>query len=72
MHFLKIIFLLYMKGGLPLPIHLMWHQPHSIPPEDFVYSFSVIFMNIFFFSRFYIITKQKELCEKIKKSKIGK
>ena len=39
--FFKNHFLLYMKGGLPRPIHSVWHQPHSIPPWRFVYSFSM-------------------------------
>ena len=70
MHFLKIIFLLYMKGGLPHPIHLIWHQPHSIPPENFVYSFSVIVMNICSFSADSTLSRNKK--SYVRKSKKAK
>ena len=58
-------FLLYMKGGLPRPIHSILHQPHSVPSANFIFSFSMSVMDIFFFSR-------SDIYEKIKKSKIGK
>ena len=61
-----------MKGGLPSPTHLILHQPPSIPPANCLFIFYVVVMNTFFFSISDIIIKQKELCEKIKNSKIGK
>ena len=60
--FFRNYILLYIKVGLSRSIHLILHQPPLFRSENCMFIFCVIaIMNIFFFSRCDIITKQKKL-----------
>ena len=65
-------FLLRIKRGLPRSIHLILHQLSSISPAKLSIHFLCHSFEYIFFSRFDTITKQKDLCEKFKNSKISK
>ena len=68
--FFKNYFLLYMKGGLPRPIHSIWHQPNSIPPANFIYSFSMSQLWIYSFSADLTLSQNKKsYVRKLKKKK---